>query len=387
MLQSRYHFEHDRTRERVPWGYGYNLLVVLEPNALLFTNGDNDTFPLWYQQEVEGFRRDVRVLNLSLLNTSWYLFQLRDNEPKLDLTWSDAQIANLAGEMTADGRVLQPRDLAVRQIIRDNYGKRPIYFAVTIPREYLTDVQPYLMLEGLVHRLTRDRGAERRDYAKIEHNTHNVYKYDGILTADGRHDASVYRDANQRNLVTNYAGAYVHLGQNEEDLAAAATDPAARARHWERAERFYLRAKEFTPDYEAILATVGALYQKMGRAEESIRMFEDLERKSPNDMRWPYYRATALVAAGRFDAAVAALQQVVARSPDDDYMHQVLIQALHELGRHAEAQQIVAAWEQRHPRDRTMSDFYNAVKAGITGSILQPDSTAAGAVAPVPAAP
>lgn len=69
--------DHDRSDRYVMRDFGENYLKTCEPDAILFTNGDNDTFPLWYVQEVEGFRTDVRVCNLSYLQTDWYVDQMR----------------------------------------------------------------------------------------------------------------------------------------------------------------------------------------------------------------------------------------------------------------------------------------------------------------------
>lgn len=77
--------DHDRSNRFTARDFARNYLNSCAPNAILFTNGDNDTFPLWYVQEVEGFRTDVRVINLSYLSADWYINQMRrkayDSDP------------------------------------------------------------------------------------------------------------------------------------------------------------------------------------------------------------------------------------------------------------------------------------------------------------------
>ena len=86
--------DHDRSGRYPARDFGMNYLSSVDKNGIIFTNGDNDTFPLWYCQEVEGYRTDVRVVNLSYLTTDWYINQMR--RP----AYESAPLPMLADKMT-----------------------------------------------------------------------------------------------------------------------------------------------------------------------------------------------------------------------------------------------------------------------------------------------
>ena len=138
--------DHDRSGRTAARDFGMNYLYSLDEkgNPVIFTNGDNDTFPLWYGQDVEGKRTDARVCNLSYLQTDWYIDQMRRpawNSPSLPITWKrweyvdnmghDAfmvrpelkeQLLVLKKDFQAQGKKDDPFEL---QYIIDNFVRNP----------------------------------------------------------------------------------------------------------------------------------------------------------------------------------------------------------------------------------------------------------------------
>jgi hypothetical protein len=190
---------HDRSKNWLAWETGYNMLQTCDKDGILITNGDNDTFPLWYLQDVEGIRRDVRVVCLSLANTNWYVQQLK-NPPyfpeakAVPLSISDSRIATIQPALwepqivtvpvpkevyaacgitdtaiTNKGKIewrmqntlefgntkaVRVQDIVVLDIIRTNQWKRPIYFAVTGAPDSRIGLDEYLKICGFAYRLT-----------------------------------------------------------------------------------------------------------------------------------------------------------------------------------------------------------------------------------------
>ncbi|HZK76078.1 MAG TPA: DUF2723 domain-containing protein, partial [Candidatus Kapabacteria bacterium] len=193
-----------REHNNVPLEYAYNILQSCGPDAILFTAGDNDTFPLWALQDMYHIRTDVRIVNLSLGNMGWYVKQLKDEHPfgakTVNLPSFTEDQLNHPDEtpegihMTADAPsmvtvnvsakamqefsgvaqpysfswryvsqmqdpndkskdIFQVADQLVRDIVVNNINDRPIYFAIGLPPSYWDGLQNHGEFEGMVARI------------------------------------------------------------------------------------------------------------------------------------------------------------------------------------------------------------------------------------------
>jgi tetratricopeptide (TPR) repeat protein len=357
LLPIRYHYAtHDRSRNWVAHGYGHNMLVGLGRDAILFTNGDNDTFPLWYMQEVEGFRRDVRVVNLSLLNTPWYLRQLRDVEPKVPVTWDDDQIAVkkpvrlhsqglepylFAQRDRITGQVVMLKDMAVYHILEQNAYKRPVYLAVTVPDQM--GLEKRLQMEGLVFRILSEEPADRVNVAAATEVLHTKYHYRGLLrppTKDGFYDRTIFKDENEERLIQNYSAAFVRLAYS-----------LYQAGRMDEAIAEMERAAKISISFPGVLEALGAMYKEGGRLDRAEVFVQELIRNEGESSLLMRYLADVQAEQGQYDRAVATYRRAIVLDPDHRDAYWNLFLTLWDAGRNAEAVSALDDWLKRVPGD------------------------------------
>ena len=218
---------------RLAADFAYDLLNTVPPYGILFTYGDNDTFPLWWAQEVAGIRQDVTVICLALANTDWYMRQLRDapvrpaNQNALPLLWRGALIprpdrplhtmtdsmiaAAMSGYVVPEdqpvslgpltrtlkaGSFLLPNDILTLSVVQHNVGRRPIVWAITSGKGF-GGLGEYVVQQGLGFALRTARpdttspsldlrrlAGAPLDIPTTERLLWETYRYAGLLEGD-----------------------------------------------------------------------------------------------------------------------------------------------------------------------------------------------------------
>lgn len=333
MLRVNYK-EANRSGNYVAWDYSYNLLQSCEQDAILFTNGDNDTFPLWYLQDVEGIRRDIRVVNLSLANTNWYVRQLKHERPygalAVPISLSDAQIdeirmmafeprmmelpttpeaarryvperetASLDTSITRSGvlrwympnslqvgnvKAIRAQDILVYDIIHSSNWQRPIYFAMTVSDDGKIGLREYMELRGIAFKFVPQRQtqyfANLDERSMVAHlmtgpKTPSKTPYQGFLWR-GLQDSTIYFDEDVRRLSSNYRNAFLALAVYYENLRS---DPRRAALFLDRMEQVLPR--KIIPMDTRVKFDIGSFYSmaqdSAKHREYSLEIIADLE--------------------------------------------------------------------------------------------------------------
>lgn len=369
---ARLYHEMDRTGDFIAYDYAYNLLQSCGPNSLLFTNGDNDTFPLWFLQEVRGVRRDVRVVNLSLLNTGWYIKQLRDREPKVKMsavmsdeyieeTLTDTQMTDLYKRVWREPRrpkeyvhlgldtkvtalpghdLLRIQDIMVIGIVYWNDWERPIHFALTVASSNRVALDPYLEMQGMTLQLIRDKVSGPGNADMIAHNLMEVYQFRGVA------DDEVYKDVNTRRLLQNYRACVMTLAEAYQ--AEGRVDELAVLLRW---------AEQTVPmGWEGFYAA-SEHYREAGRRDLAVEFMmkaaDGLIGQYGNHPSATYDNALALASIllnnyREFDMAEDVYRRAIALRPESYAGIHELAATLQADNRPSDALQVVLEYIQEH---------------------------------------
>jgi tetratricopeptide (TPR) repeat protein len=346
-----YWYTHDRHGFYVARDYAYNMLAPLAKDAFVFTNGDNDTFPLWYIQQGEEIRKDVRVINLSLLNTDWYIRELRDEDPKVPTSITDEQLAQVRDNgYLVDAATGQPEMVnhwMVLDIVKANHNRKPAYIAVTVPDHHGLD--SLMVAEGLVLRVYPDTIRARSGYGftgrnwmdaeKIRHNLYDVFLYRNLFDKDGNYVTRPYKDDNARRLSQNYAAAHQQLAYEYR-----------RQKRFPEAIAELEHVNRMFPDFSPVEGVMGLFILDSGDTAKALQYFEDRAKTHPSSDLY-YYWGVALGFLGRTNDAVQKLLKAGDLDPEEVQAYKAAYALLMQANRTQEAANVLQALVEKHPED------------------------------------
>lgn len=325
--------DHDRSDRFCCRDFGANYLRSCEKDAIIFSNGDNDTFPLWYNQEVEGEGEDIRVCNLSYLQTDWYIDQMKRpyyESSALPINWEYKDYMQGTNEVVmTENRVGQPISvenafdfvrsddprtkmegenyIPSNQLYIDNPGyepipiksarrytrsemmimemlqniakdgwERPIYFAVTVGNDYYLGLEPYFENCGMAYRITPNRSADGQERVNTDvmyDNMMHKFRY-GNMNKPG-----IYIDENTMRMCRTHRMMFAQLAE-----------ALVREGKREKAIEVLDYADEMLPGYnvpyETTSITMGSLYYFLQQPEKANRLLTAVADNSVEYLEW-----------------------------------------------------------------------------------------------------
>ncbi len=307
-LAGNYYYN-DHHDNYLPKIYSENILNTCEKDGILFTSGDNDTFPLWCVQEVYGHRKDVRVVNLSLFNTDWYVAQMKSDLYNVPISLDSSQIIwneyvirgrkikrpehpfrDKARNRTTylvplfyqpENRVVKLQDMMVDEVVISNSDPSyqnpppnyPIYFSSEPYEQSPLNLRDSIISVGVLYKLDSMSQVTRIDAERGYDLYKNVYQFDGM------NDPTLVRDENA-------AGVLLTTGFNAIRIADAFNrqGDSARADEFlkfiiEKYPTFYLANKALSDNYKNRGQTEKA-DSVLAAYEEYMEMMTDLNEES-----------------------------------------------------------------------------------------------------------
>ena len=297
--------DHDRSGRYTCRDFGANYLNSMqrEGHPIILTNGDNDTFPLWYNHEVEGVRTDTRVVNMEYLQTDWYIDQMKRpayESPALPISFHHEDykegrmeyvpidtdsIAIGSATISLKGKkglfknelmvldmLLQANSLTSGQSVALQW-ERPIYMSISMGSDILPFLRDHLILEGLAYRISPTATTQRIDVERLYDNIMHRFRYGGLNTKGIYVDEDVKRMANTHQLIM---GVLIDSLLQQGDLKRALTV----CHKWQKE-----MPQENIP-YTEYALSMARCYYMAHQPEQGDEIVSDLLRRSDEWLSW-----------------------------------------------------------------------------------------------------
>ena len=409
----------DRSHNYIAEDYAYNMLISPKDSGVMYTNGDNDTFPLWFVQEALGVRRDVIIANLSLLNTNWYCKQLKGWGAPISFSYED--IEKMPPIFRTANGFLWLKDIMIRDMIATSTGykaeeylttpngikipkiylaskkeflekvikgatfKVPIYFAITVSPENTRGWREYLKMEGLAFRLvgkkvgTKQLEGVNTDYTEnllhdkmspyefLEKYKESVYPGERVFRYRGVFNPKVWKDETHEKLIRNYASISLRLSLTYSSLNEKEKEAGALWLSREFLKQLkVLRPVDITQQMLTMDTRLAVLFRDIGEYDRSIEAIREALEITKNPILY-HELAKTLLLKGDTNSAIENLELALSMNENNREITKTLVDVYMASGKEKEAMQLANKWLKKHPNDTLIESGSNKPKGKTRG--------------------